>query len=165
MSIARFLDFDSSRRHVVALVLGLAFVAIGLGATPARAQQALPDVDVALVLEVRDAPAWSALYAEVLGTAEQVPKPLGVSVAAGTGGHRTLLLNRPKFEVSVTMGAPFFKIVARGKVSGHEALGAVPPFQLAVVNLQAGQVSSEAVISYGLSSVVANLVELYVIRP
>jgi hypothetical protein len=162
MSTARFLRPVRSPRPLAALVLALALFALAPGA---GAGQTLPDVDVALVLQVRDVPGWLALYTEVLGTSKQIPKLLGVSVDRGTGGRRSLLVSQPKFEVSVAKGAPHFKVVVHGKVSAHEALSALLPFQLAVVNLQAAGDGSEAVLSYGLSSVVADLVEFYVVRP
>lgn len=165
MSIARFPKPRAARRRVVALVLGLTLFALGLVVTDVHAQGPLPDVDIALVLDVRDAPGWLVLYAEVLGTPKQAPKPLGVSVEAGTGGSRSLFVSQPKFEVSVRRGAGSFNVIVHGKLSGQEALGMLPPFQLAVLELQGRGAGNQAVVSYGLSSVVASLLELYVVRP
>jgi hypothetical protein len=150
------------------LMLGpLAAVLLALvtvGASSAGAQEGLPDVDIAAVLEIHDTTSWLPFYTEFLGASKQAPKSLTITVPAGTGGRRSLVLNDPKLEVSLVKGTTFVKVVARGKVSGAEALATLPPFELAVADIQASGADGQTIVGFGLASVTANLNEFYAVR-
>lgn len=145
---------------VIALIMSLVLTSTG-----AAAQQALPDVDVTLVVEVSDPTGWRVFHAEVLGTPRQAPKRLDVSITAGTGGSRGITVQQPKFTVSLVKGAPMFQVVVTGKIAGADALGTLGAFEQAV-HENHGQ-PGEALVGlyYGLVSVGADLIEMHVSRP
>ncbi len=146
---------------IAILVLGV----VGVSAPDrAAAQSALPDVDLQIVLDVPNSAAWLSLYSEALGTRPDSPKPLVLSVAAGTGGQRSITVFAPKFQVTIQQGARTYKVVVAGKISGTEALGNLPAFEAAVLDMQAGSVPNEIVLLYGLSSVIGGLTELDLTR-
>lgn len=152
-------------RGVVLLVL-----VVLLQAPPATAGQGagvLPDVDIALVLEVRDSGGWMTLYQEVLGTPAEAQKWLGVGIGARTGGERWIVVLQPKFttEVIVARGVRAMKVVVTGRIAGADALRELAPFEEAVLEIQAGAVDNELVLAYGLASTTAQLLELHLARP
>jgi hypothetical protein len=147
------------------LIALLAAPGVGFEPRPATAQSPLPDVDVVLVLEIADAAGWIAVQGEVLVTPPAGPKPLGVSVAATTGGRRSIMLGQPRFEVALIKGIPAFRVTVHGKMPVSEALGALGAFEHAIIEKQAGPGDSELGLSYGLSTVTARFLEMYVTRP
>jgi len=122
----------------------------------------LPDINVMLVLEIPNVAAWIALQEEALLAPPPGVKPLEVSVAATTGGRRAIMLDQPNFEVATIKGLAAFKVTVRGKLTVSEAIGALGPFEYAVTE-KAGD--TEVGLLYGLSSVTARLLEMYVTRP
>lgn len=131
----------------------------------AAAQAPLPDVDLTLVMEVRDIPGWRAFHTEVLGTHEQGQKGLDVAIDTGNGGSRALTVPKPKFEVVLVKGAPAFRVVVRGKLSGVQAFREVGAFEEALAESHGRPGEAVVGLYYGLSSVGAQLIELYVARP
>lgn len=154
----------SARRR---LSRGGVLLALLLAVGPAWAQQPLPDVDIMLAVEVFDAPAWLSLHDEVLGTPKEAPKPLGLSLMAGSGGRRWITVNQPKFatDIILTDGVRTLKVVVSGKISGAEALSTLSPFALAVTQAQAGSVQNQLTMVYGLSGVNGRLLEVQISRP
>jgi hypothetical protein len=128
--------------------------------------RALPDVDLALVLEVHDAEGWLTMYDEVLSTSGQASRSLGLTLPGGTATNRYLTLNNPKFRVSLLAGTRTFNVVVSGKVGGVEALRGLGPFEQAIMDLRSGQsAADEVTLLYGLSSVGAHVIQLDVSRP
>ncbi len=154
-------------RPALALAATTAWLALAPSSTATGGLTTLPDVDIALVIEVRDTPGWLALYEEVLGTPREAPKPLGVSVAGSTGGARWITVLQPKFatQVSLTQGMRALKVLISGKVAGAEALRGLAPFEHAVLEMQAGAIENQVVLSYGLAGAIVQLVELNLARP
>jgi hypothetical protein len=149
-------------RIVIALVLAVVLAPVAL----ARAQTALPDVDVFLTLDVRDTGNWLALYDEVLATSRDSARPLGLSLTGNSGTNRYLTMNSPKFKVTLLAGVPMFRVWVGGKVGGVEALRGLAPFERAILEGQpSGVVQDEVTLIYGLSSVTAHIVELDISRP
>lgn len=128
------------------------------------AQSVLPDIDVMLVVEVSDAQSWQAFHAEVLGTPPNAAK-LDVVIAAGKGGTRGVRVGRPKFNVSLVKGLPVVKVVITGKLAAAEALGTLGVFEQAVLEHNSGSGEAPVGLHYGLVSVDADLLEMYVSRP
>jgi hypothetical protein len=120
---------------------------------------------VVLILEVADAAAWVGLHEEVLMTPQPGTRPLGIGVAATTGGRKTIALSQPRFEVSLIKANPAFKVTVRGKMGPNEALGALGPFEYALLEKQTAAGDNEVELSYGLSSVSARVLEMYITRP
>lgn len=152
----------------LALLRALVLVVLVLApALPARAAGTLPDVDVVLVIEVSDANAWLAMHEEVLATAREAPRALGVTVAAVTGGRRSVTLLQPRFDTEILLhsGARTVKVVVAGKVPGAEALVTLTQFKAAVLAMQAGVLENAVALSFGLTSVTAQLLELHLSRP
>jgi hypothetical protein len=158
-----------SRQHGAGYhaVLALAMLAWLVAPMPASGAAALPDVDIAMVVEIRDTVGWLALYEEVLGTPSDSAKPLAVSVTASTGGTRWITVLQPKFNTQLYLGQGMasLKVVLSGKLSGADALRGLAPFEQAVLEMQAGAVANSVVLSYGLSGATAELLELHLARP
>jgi hypothetical protein len=154
------LDRPLHRRTLLALTL-----VVLTSAWPAAAQTGLPDVDVAIVLDVRDTGTWLALYDEVLSNSRESSRPLGLSLTGSTGTNRYLTINVPKFKVTLIAGSPVFRVVIGGKVGGVEALRGLAPFERAILEAQPSPVAQDEVtLTYGLSSVGAHIVELDIAR-
>jgi hypothetical protein len=134
---------------------------------PVAAETGLPDVDVTMVVAVHDTAAWLALHEEVLGTAQEAPKVLGVSVASATGGRRAIAIHRPSFGAQIFFagGAQSLRVVVAGKIPGGDALTTLTHFQRAVLQIQSGAMDNEVTLAFGLSAVTADLLELYLTRP
>jgi hypothetical protein len=134
---------------------------------PALGASGLPDVDVAMVVEIRDTDSWLSFYEEVLGTPREAPKPLAVSVNGRTGGTRWITVLQPKFntELYLAHGIHSLKVVVSGKVAGAEALRGLATFEHAVLEIQAGAVDNNLILSYGLSNTTGQLLELHLARP
>jgi hypothetical protein len=147
-------------------LLALTLAALLAFSPPATAQTALPDIDVALVLDVHDVNSWLALYDEVLSTARESSRPLGLSMTGNSGTNRYLTINAPKFKVTLVAGSPVFRVVVSGKVPGIDGLRGLTPFERAIVEAQPNAaVQDEITLVYGLSSVGAHIVELDIARP
>lgn len=140
----------------------VAMFGVSIGPRQATAQSLLPDMDVVLVLEIADAAGWIALQEEALVTPPPGAKPLEVSVAATTGGRRSITLGQPNFEVAIIRGLPAFKVTVRAKLTASAAIGTLGPFEYALTE-KAGD--AEVGLLYGLSTVTARLLEVYVTRP
>jgi len=155
------------RADTTFLRLLIAVVVLLTAVPEAGAMGTLPDVDVILVIEVSDANAWLAMHEEVLGTAAESPKALGVTVAGATGGQRSLTIYQPRFDTEILLhsGARSIKVVVAGKVPGNQGLSTLTHFKAAVLAMQAGVVSNEIVLSYGLTGVSAQLLVLHLSRP
>jgi hypothetical protein len=139
-----------------------------LAACPAAAaaQNVLPAIDITLVVRVRDVNGWLALQNEVLGRVPDVRVPLALSLNAGTGGRRTLIILEPRFatEMLLTAGTPSMKVGVMGKMAAAEALRGLATFQQAASEIQAGLVENRVTLAYGLFSVDAQLIELHISR-
>jgi hypothetical protein len=135
--------------------------------TPARAGSGLPAVDVFIIAEVQDTGGWLALHQEVLSTPPASAKVLRATLPARTGGSRSLDIEQPKFTVGVltTDGRAQVKVTVAGKLPPSLALAVVTPFQQAAMEIQAGQMTNEISLAYGLSIVGGRLLELYFDRP
>jgi hypothetical protein len=140
-----------------------------LGWAPARSHAApgLPDVEVVLIAEVRDTAGWLALHQEVLSTSATSSKVLRATLPARTGGSRSIDIDQPRFTVGLitTDGKAQAKVTVSGKLSPSLALAVVTPFQQAAMEIQAGLVTNEVSLVYGLSGVSGRLLELYFDRP
>lgn len=125
-----------------------------------------PDVDVVLVIEVSDTASWLALQDEVLRSAADSGKAL-VSVAAPSGGQRSITIIKPKFatEIYLHSGVKSLKVVLTGKVVAGEALANLTNFERAVLRIQAGMEDNHLTLNYGLTGVYAQLLEMYLSRP
>jgi hypothetical protein len=143
-----------------------AVAALLMAAAPAAAAGPLADLDIVLVLEVEDVTAWLALHEAVLATSRDAPKPLAVGVAGATGGRRSIIVHRPRFETQIFMntGRSAVRIVVAGTLSGAEALVTLTQFEAAVLAIQAGSVENELLLTYELAVVSAHLFELYISR-
>jgi hypothetical protein len=132
----------------------------------ARAQVSeLPDVDVILVVEIRDTVGWMAMQRSVLGTPRNASKPLLLNVTAGTGGERSLAIRQPRFDVAFTRGSPAILLQVTGKVSGIEALRGLTPFTDAVADAHQRGGENAILLIYGLHDVIATLLDLRTGRP
>jgi hypothetical protein len=129
---------------------------------PATSQVPPPELHVVLVLEITDPQAWVALHEETLGAPSPGTKPLDVSVAATTGGRRSITLGEPRFDVAVVRGFPAFKVTVHGKIGVSEALLALGPFEQAVLDKQTTTGECEVWLLYVLSNVTARLLEMHV---
>ena len=158
-----FLSFAARRILSVAILVGLAALAVVVGPRPAMAQ--LQDVDVVLVLEVADAAGWVVLQDEVLVTPQPGPKPLSISVEAATGGRRSIALAQPRFEVALIKGTPAFKVTVYGKLGGTEARSTLGAFEYALIEKQSSAGDTDVGLLYGLSTVSARILEMYIKRP
>lgn len=151
----------------LAAALAVVLAAVVLTGEAWSQTAAFPDVDIILVAQVYDSAGWLQLHREVLGTPPDSAKPLNVTLPAGTGGSRSLKVDRPKFSIEIitSHGRSLLKIGVTGKVSAHEALGRLTPFEQAALEVQAGLVQNELMMAYGLSAVIGHLLELYLGRP
>ena len=127
----------------------------------------LPDVDVVLVVEVRDANAWLAMHQQVLGSSHDSPTPLTVSIDAATAGRRAITVYQPRFDTDILVapGVRTLKVVIAGKLAGNEALTTLTHFKWAVLSIQAGTLENSLTLTYGLSALNVQLVELQLSRP
>ena len=132
----------------------------------AATHNALPAIDITLVVRVRDVNGWLALQNEVLGRVPDARVPLACSLNAGTGGRRTLMIYEPRLatEMLLTAGTPSMKIGVMGKMAAAEALRSLAVFQQAASEIQAGLVENRGTLVYGLFSVDAQLIELHISR-
>ncbi|MGH9896879.1 MAG: hypothetical protein ACREA0_33745, partial [bacterium] len=155
------------RSPLVALIGTVLVTAVLTGEAGSGPQAAFPDVDIILIAEVHDSTGWLQIHQEVLGTPPDSSRPLNVTLPARTGGRRGLRVERPKFSVEIIthVGRSLLKIGVTGKVSAHEALGGLTPFEQAALEVQAGLVHNELSMVYGLSTVTGHLLELYLGRP
>jgi hypothetical protein len=157
------------RSHALSVLLTVGFlVGAVLSAAVAPAPAAtFPAVDVVVVAEVYDMANWLALHQEVLATPAGSAKVLRVTLPARTGGSRTIDIEQPRITVGLvaTNGKAQVKVTASGKIPPSMALALVTPFQHAAMEIQAGVVSNEVGLAYGLSTVVGRLLELYFDRP
>jgi hypothetical protein len=154
----------SSLRNAALLTI-MTVVSVLAGA--AYAAPVAPDVDILLIVEIKDLEGWLTLHQEVLAAVTETARPLVVALPARTGGNRTINLLRPKFTASLAIGpeSPTVKVAIAGKVEGGEALRVVTPFQQAALEVQAGAVPNEVTLIYGLSGVIGRLLELHISRP
>jgi hypothetical protein len=120
-------------------------------------------LDVILIVEVRDTAGWIALHDEVLRTADPTSKPLAVSVARNNP-RRAITVREPRFTVSIMKGLRSFTVTVTGKVTGGEADRGLTAFEHAVVENQGGT-ESDLELSYGLSTVPAQVIEMHLTRP
>lgn len=152
------------RRRPTCIALFVAALLALLTSGPATAQPSLPEVDLMLVVEVRDIAGWRAFHTEVLGSRQQGQKTLDLAIGTGNGGTRGLTVMQPKFDVSVVRGAPLFRVVVRGKVGPVQAHGELGAFEEAVIenHMRPG----EAIVGfyYGLATVGADILEFHVTR-
>ena len=171
--MARGLPFQAPVRRAIlhsaaaiALIL-LVFVAAPAPRRAVAAPLPFPHVDVVLIAEVQDAPGWLALHQEVLSTPPESSKVLRVTLPARTGGSRSIDIEHPRFTVGLvaTAGKSQVKVTVVGKVSPSNAIVLVTPFQQAAIEIQAGAVTNELGLAYGLSTVLGQLLELYFDRP
>lgn len=157
-----------SRRSALRGLVAAVAMAVVTAVTGGQAEsQSFPDVDITLVAEVYDSAGWLTLHREVLGTPPNSTKALMLTLPAGTGGNRSLRVDRPKFAVEIVTwhGRSLLKVSVTGKVSAHEALGGLTPFEQAALEVQAGLVQNELMMAYGLTTVPGYLLELYLGRP
>jgi hypothetical protein len=126
--------------------------------------QAVPDVDVMLVVEVQDVAGWLAFHKEVLGTPPNGARILQLTVD-GAGASRVLDVMAPRFVVTLVKGSALFKVVVTGKVSPGGSLVGLSAFEYAVLENQRRPGDNVIGMFYGLSSVAADLVEMHVSRP
>lgn len=141
-----------------------------LGSVPAVGQTApgLPDVDVVLIADVQDTAGWLTLHQEVLSTSAQSTKVLRVTLPARTGGSRSIDIEQPRFTVGLVTtkdGKGQVKVTVSGKLPPSLAIVVVTPFQQAAMEIQAGWVTNDISLAYGLSLVKGRLLELYFDRP
>jgi hypothetical protein len=155
------------RNTRLTVILGALLTLVALCAPAGAQPNVFPDIDVFLVAEVDDIPAWLALHQEALSTPTDSAKILRATVPAPTGGNRSLDVEHPKFTVSVVgaLARPAVKVTVSGKVNASLALAAVTPFEQAALAVQAGVVRNELSLAYGLSGVVGQLLELHIGRP
>ena len=153
-------------RGLIALLLA-ALAVVTLPATTAESQTSFPDVDIFLVAEVYDSVSWLGLHREVLGTPQDSPKVLSLTLPAGTGGNRSLRVDKPKFSVEIIAyaGRRLLKIGVTGKIPASEALRRLPDFEQAALDVQAGVVQNNLLMGYGLSTVTGDFLEMYLGRP
>jgi hypothetical protein len=155
-----------SRGWVLPSTVIIALGVVLMSVASVTAQTALPDIDVALVLDVHDVNSWLALHDEVLSTARESSRPLGLSMTGNSGTNRYLTINSPKFRVTLIAGSPVFRVVVSGKVPGIDGLRGLTPFERLIVEAQPNAaVQDEITLVYGLSSVGAHIVELDISRP
>jgi hypothetical protein len=128
-------------------------------------QQPGGDVDIILILEITDTAGWVILQEEALVTPQPGPRPLSVSVAATTGGRRSISLAQPRFELAMIKGIASFKVTVHGKMGISEAVGALGAFEQALIEQQAPPGDSGVGLQYGLTTVSARMLEMYVTRP
>ena len=141
-----------------------ALLALSIFSGPAAAQAPLPEVDLMLVVEVRDIAGWRAFHTEVLGTRQQGQKTLDLAIGTRDGGTLGLTVVQPKFDVSVIKGAPVFRVTVRGKLGPVQALGELGAFEEAVVENHASPGESTVGLYYGLSTVGGDVLEFHVSR-
>lgn len=145
----------------------LAVALLAVAPTPAaHAQEALPDVVLLLTVEIRDTAGWFLLHDRLLATPGHAPKPLEVSTAAGPRGRRTIVVNDPKFDVTLVRPGGFHRVVVQGKLTGTDARATLSVFQQAVLDRAAAPGETDLLLFYGLTTVGAHLLELRVLpRP
>src|SRR5687767_3262935 len=83
------------------VMLFAAVAAVMLPTAAAESQTSFPDVDIYLIAEGYDSVSWLGLRREVLGTPQDSPKVLTLTLPAGTGGNRSLRVDKPKFFVEI----------------------------------------------------------------
>lgn len=151
----------TARRSAWLALLVVAMLALCVA--PGAAQE-LSEVDLTLVVDVRDIAGWRAFHTEVLGSRQQGRMTLDLAIATGSGGTRELTVVQPKFSVSVIKGAGLFRVIVRGKLGPVEALGELGAFEEAVVEHHARPGEATVGLYYGLSMVDADLIEFHVSR-
>lgn len=163
----------SYRRRIVrsglcARVLSLVLLVTAIAPLAVQAEpKAFPDVDIMLIAEVQDTTSWLALHQEVLATPPGAGKTLRASLPARTGGGRSLDIEQPRFTVALIAsgGKPQVKVTVAGKVNPSVALSLLTPFQQAAMDVQAGAVTNDLTMTYGLAVVAGHLLEVYFDRP
>jgi hypothetical protein len=154
---------DESMKTGLRASIAVCVMAVLLAGTlaPAAAQSRLPDAGVVLIVEIRDTAGWLAVYDQVLRTAGQGNHAVGVSVP-GTSPRRSVTLTEPRFTVNFVKSSEALTITVTGKVAGRDTVAALGGFQEAVLTSHGSD--GELELSYGLASVAAYLIELYLSR-
>ena len=155
----------TGRKGVTLLLAAMAvFLA---GASAAQAKSDLPDVDIMLVAEIHDTTGWLRMHQEVLRAPLGSLQTLGVILPARIDGNRAITVHNPKFATQiVTVAAPqVVKLSVSGKVTGDEALQELTSLERAALDIQSGSVQNRLTLIYGLSEIIANLLEMYLSRP
>jgi hypothetical protein len=149
------------------VTLLLAVMALSLaGASAAYAKSDLPDVDIMLVAEIHDTAAWLRMHQEVLRAPQRSAQALGVVLPARIDGNRAITVNNPKFATQIVTGGPqVVKLFVSGKVTGEEALQELTSLERAALDVQSGNVQNRLTLIYGLSEIIANLLEMHLSRP
>ena len=125
----------------------------------------IPELDVIIILEVRDMAGWLALQEEVFGATANATKVLQLAVTAGSGETRSVAIVQPKFTVSLVKGAQLFKVTVTGKIPGGAGFAGLGAFEYGVLEGQMRPRDNLVGLFYGLSSVAADPLELHVSRP
>jgi hypothetical protein len=154
----------TARRRKSASLFMATLLAVFVATSHAAAQTALPEVDLTLIIEVRDIAGWRAFHTEILGTRQQGQKSLDLAIGTRDGGARGLTVVQPKFDVSVIKGAPVFRVTVRGKLGPVQALGELGAFEEAVVDSHARPGEATLGLYYGLSTVGADVLEFHASR-
>lgn len=143
----------------VILVLGLPVP----GFQPVSAQTPA-DVAISLAVEISDADEWLGFQESLLGTPNEAPKPLTITVPSKTGGMKSIVLNSAKFESATHPNARSVKVVVMvwGKMAGVPALQTLGLFQQAVFDMQAGTIENDVALIYGMFGVNGRLTEFKV---
>jgi hypothetical protein len=151
-------------RHARVLLTVLATILV---ATVPVAAAPLPDIDIALTVEVQDPNTWLQMHEEVLATPPESAKRLTISVDAATGGRRAITVAQPRFDTTISLvpGARPMQIVVAGKVQGADALSTLTQFEWAILSIQVGHLKNELSLSYSLSAMKASLIEMKLSRP
>jgi hypothetical protein len=170
MAPTLWLDFAKAAALLMGrarVTLLLAVMATSLaGASAAYAKSDLSDVDIMLVAEVHDTAGWLRMHQEVLRAPQGSRQALGVVLPARIDGNRAIAVNNPKFASQITItGPPVVRLLVSGKVMGDEALLELTSLERAALDIQSGSVQNRLTLIYGLSEVMANLLELHLSRP
>jgi hypothetical protein len=145
----------------------LAVMAMSLaGGSAAYAKSDLPDVDIVLVTEIHDTAGWLRMHQEVLRASLESRQALGVVLPARIDGNCAIVVSHPKFATQITITGPqVVKLSVSGKVTGDEALQELTSLERAAFDIQSGNVQNRITLIYGLSEIIANLLEMHLSRP
>jgi hypothetical protein len=146
------------------LLAVMAVSLVGVSATYAKSD--LPDVDITLVAEIHDTAGWLRMHQEVLRAPHGSRQALGVVLPARIDGNRAIEVNNPKFAAQIiTSGPPVVRLFVSGKVAGNEALQELTSLERAALDIQSGSVQNRLTLIYGLSEIIASLLEMHLSRP
>ncbi len=149
-----------------AFILSALTVLLCVADLPASAQ-APGEVKVKLGIEISDSDSWLAFRESVLAIPVDTARVATITVAAQTGGSKSIVLDSVKLESKASMKERATKIlvIISGKMAGVPALRTLEAFEQAFFQMQAGAIANDVAMAYGMFGVIGRLTDIKVSAP